>query len=244
MAKGRPNTALGSIGNSISRLLGWGGWVPPEARINNPGTGSWFPLGEPGGGTVQQNGVLWGNQVNSLTIGGGALNSILMESPRQTLQQNAAPLLPRLRMKMMDGQLDPTYMFNTGKLTSGLSYAPLVGVGIYLARLNATGSPALYDVQDPLGASDASRFEWLFHEQRVVPFTAFSVNSATPTSSFVLTPKLFDFLNVMLDIDITPGSALMLTVNAIDSLGAVAIPASTAFFFHASVKGFLASAGA
>jgi len=250
MAKQRKtNSLLGTVGNQISSLLGWGGWLPPGARTNNPGTGSWLPLGEPSAsGTIQQNGVFWGPIVLSDTLGGGPTCSILMESPRQTLGQNAAPLLMRLTMALMDGNID-ILNITSNNLTAygpGVAYQAQIGVGIYLSKLNA--STNLYDSQDPLGGSDASRFDWLYLESRSFDFVNFNSTSqpvAYPANWMSKTEKMFDLLNVDLNVDITPGTALMLALNAYGLATGAPYPTGTnTLNVSPQIRGFLTRAAA
>jgi len=227
--------------------MGFGGFIPPGARLANSGNGSWWALGEPNtvGSTSQQIGQFWGS---STTISDPVTSTIpvcaiLMESPRTALQINAAPLLPRMKVKILDGQIDLGPLQNlAGSLVVGNVYTIQLGVGIYLARLNA-GATILYDIQDPLSAVDCSRFDWIYHESRTVNFLASSVQAAQPIG-VPLTPKLFDLFNMTIDVDITPGSALMLAVNAVSSSAGFLAPLGTNASFIPQLKAFLSAVGA
>jgi len=241
---GQSNSILGSVGNGISKLLGWGGFAPNNARVNNPGVGSWIALGEPNTGTPtnQQNGIFWGGGFLGVVSNAGPQTSILMESPRQTLGQNAAPLLQRLSVKILDGQVDIGTLFQpTSVFTQGV-YCGLFGVGIYLADLNAATN--LYNTQDPLGPSDAGRFEWIYLESRLIRFATPSTINVVPPQNVEMAPKIFDMFNIDVGVDITPGTALMLSVSFQASAAGTPFPAGTnTVSYQPQLRAFLARTG-
>jgi len=190
----------------------FGGYPPmPVGRVMS---GAWIPLGEPTTPTAnaQRNGIFWGGQTLLNTPNTSVLTSILIESPRASLGQAAAPVFPRLTLNVLDGQIDLGTIGFTGVVpTVVLGVVLNVGVGLYVARYdNATN---LYETQDPLNSSDASRFDWIYLESRLIQMTIqIGALNAYPVYA-PATPKLFDLTKADFNQDIGPGEAIMLAVN-------------------------------
>lgn len=208
---------VNGILNGLLKKFGLGGYT-----TNPPGrdqAGTWLPMGEPGGmgGTVQQNGIMWPN--NGSVQGGnlGALTtSIMIESPRQTLGNNAAPLFQRLTLKAMDGQIGAGVITPAkgGVFSNAADTTCLItiGIGVYMARFNPDTN--LYGVQDPLSAADVSRFDWIYLEARMIPYVLDASQQVFYPSQGTLAPKIWDLTHPDFNQVLGPGEALMLSMNS------------------------------
>jgi len=246
---GGPPSWSGLAKAGVGKIFDMFGGYPPYAPGRDQ-DGAWIPLGEPSTPTAnaQRLGVFWalpGGIVD--TPGGAPLCAILIESPRASLGQAAAPVFPKLTLACVDGQMDVMQMIvqSAAVITNGVGINVNldVGVGIYRARYdNATN---LYEIQDPLGASDASRFDWIYLEARTFQFKANVFGAITTGSTYICfpselqaTPKVFDFTKVDFNQVIGPGEAIMLCVNT-QVEASVNVGSVTSTAFQPNVRGFL-----
>jgi len=236
---------LNSLAGKLLGRIGLGGYTTIPPGRDQPGT--WLPMGEPAaGGNNQQNGVMWGvvttyqDDIATST----AQCSIMVESPRQVLQQNAAPLYQRLTLAYLDGQVDIAGLVpaNGGLFTNSPNSAVsvLCGIGMYMAKFNPDTS--LYAVQDPLSAPDVSRFNWIFLEQRTVTFyLENSLAQWAPAENYGA-QKLFDLTRPDFNQVLGPGEALMLSLNSRSISGPIpttAIIGPTVVQWQPAVRGLL-----
>lgn len=246
-SSGSGGVNLNGIANGLLSKFGLGGYTTnPPGRDQD---GTWLPLGEPAGGsaTVQQNGIFWGGGSVSApaSFAGGVQTSILIESPRQVLSQNAAPLFQRLTMKMLDGQIDVIGIApgKAGVFSNavGASCSALVGIGMYMAKFNPDTN--LYGIQDPLGSSDVSRFDWIYLEARSIPFQLDSTQSFYYPVNSIVAPKIWDLTHPTFNQVLGPGEALMLAVNAKIGLGNLPTdavgPSNPLVYLSPNIRGFL-----
>jgi len=218
----RPGGALGSMSlmgmlgkgvQGIGSLLGLGGFNAPGARQNfGDRPGAWVCAGEPTTPTPtsQQTGILWAG--NRLQISSGTpLNSILIETPRITLSENAAPGIQSLHIAACDGQID---FGDSTSVGGSLTQTPIVNlsVGIYVAEM--TESTGLYATQDPSSSSSVSRFDWIYLESRTFMTTVLNPSAVSQIAFPVapLVPKVWDLMDLALDVTLHSGEALMLSI--------------------------------
>lgn len=181
--------------------------------------GFWLAAGETGSGSANaQQGTLWGGVPYGFTTN-GAIQTIMVETPRQNLQFATAPNKARLVIDFIDGAIDP---YITG--ASGLPDQVNVFCGIYVGEyVSATN---LYDTQDPSNPSEVSR-EWLYLEGRSL--------FAYSTASNVVTTQTHPIFNLTgaVDVVLEGGEALMLAVavNNLNSGNVVAMAANIRLHF-------------
>jgi len=206
-------------GTAASKLAGM--FIPGGYTTQTPGRdqgGTWLAMGEPSaGGTVQQNGIMWGG--NAYSASPSLLTSIMIESPRQELAQNAAPLFQRLTIAILDGQVDVGNALVTagGSVVGDEDIAVTIGIGMYMAKFNPDTN--LYGVQDPLSSADVSRFNWIYLESRTVIFsTDASAGLIAGPVSVISSPKIWDVYKGDFNQVLGPGEALMFACRAV-SLG-------------------------
>jgi hypothetical protein len=216
----------GSAINKVLGMMGWGGYMP---KPNVPG--SWVCMGE-SAGTTQQLGALWGSQVVPVT--GPTPNSvILIESPRFALTHNQAPTIQKFSVQMLDGQID-LGIWNSAWV-AGQQATVTIGVGIYIAQNLAGTGIQLYQTQDPLDATQVSRDNWLYLENRRVLYSANLAGGAGYAVN-PMVPKLFDVMNPALNAVLEPGEALMMSVNATIGGGDI-------LNLHPAIRGFVSRVG-
>jgi hypothetical protein len=159
--------------------------------------GFWLAAGEMTGSPNAQQGPLWG--ANSSSAINGAVQTIMVETPRQNLVAAAAPNRQRLAIDFIDGQVDVIPWLYGGGNDIFCAYVG-VYVGEYVSGTN------LYDAQDPSNPAEVSR-EWLYIEGRM-----FAVSATPATSVNVVTPSTHSCFNLTgaVDVVLEGGEALML----------------------------------
>lgn len=234
MAKGKSAPGWGDLaGAGVKKLFNLFGGYPPVPTGGQSQSGVWVPLGEPaGGGNVQQRGIFWGGTNFPIVVGAGAVQAILMESPRQNLAQNAAPIFQRLSLMAIDGQIDAGIAQITTAEAMPTVFDFTVGIGMYVARFN--NATSLYDVQDPCSASDASRYDWVYLESRRFIYQFNGNLKGFPNAN--VDPKVWDLTHPSLNIDFGPGEALMLAANVV---GGTVTPLTATVTIAPNLRAFL-----
>jgi len=178
---------------------------------------------------------MW-NSNNSYVAVPSPTVAVMVEAPRQSLVSSAQPVFGRLTIQAMDGQIDIVNSLTT-LLPAGTVVDVQLAIGIYIGQFDDATN--LYTQQDPSSPADASRYDWLYLENRgfnLVTAGAFSVSQsfAAPVNSVTI-PKVFDLTKVDFQQDIGQGEALMLAYTATS----VFAPTNLSILLRPNVRAFL-----
>jgi len=161
-------------------------------------SGFWLAAGESGGSPNVQQASLWGDGFN--IAGNAAVQTIMVETPRQNLLNATAPTRSRLVIDFIDGAVDVFPNVVSGGADFISAY-----VGIYVGEyVSATN---LYDTQDPSNPAEVSR-EWLYIEGRTFYV---GVSASQPTNSLTQSHPVFNLTGAV-DVVLEGGEALMLAI--------------------------------
>lgn len=247
--------------SALSKFAAIGGYNLPTMRsAGSQSQGAWLPAGSTRALTQAPGGSLWGGfGAIGCSMGAAGIATVLVENIRQSAGSTGIPNVESIIIGGIDGQVD--FMGVAANAVPVAFQFPVIlslSVGMYVADFdNATG---LYQVQDPSGAPDVSRFNWIYLENRVVVCSPTYQGGVPALQSFLppigqqQNPKQFEFLDLSVNVSLKPGQALMLVLAADapvastnapppPSYGAAAAPGAVAVF-QPSIRLFMQQIGA
>lgn len=232
--------------SALSKFAAVGGYNLPTMRANgSQSQGAWLPAGSTRALTQAPGGALWGGfGAIGCNMNAAAVATVLVENIRQSAGSTGIPNVESIIIGGIDGQID--FMGIAANAIPSAFVFPVitsVSVGMYVADFdNATN---LYQLQDPSNPADVSRFNWIYLESRVVTSAPTPQGGGPLTQAFLPTyngqtnPKMFEFLDLSVNVSLKPGQALMLVLAADTPAASVNAP-PPASYTGASAPGAVA----